>query len=75
MQKKTTAAIPPHTYIGGKGEKVRQELTRRMATCVLCKRDVESSRKPAFEGGPLETFFNVTSEGRTIMPTGNCGLR
>ena len=67
MQKKTTAVRK-----GGKGEKVGQEPTSRMATCGLCTPEVESSRKPAKhrlrphggarvrEGGPPEP------EGRTM---------
>ena len=58
--------------IGGKGEKVGQEPTRRVATYVLCTPEVESSRIPAKhrlrphedarvrEGGPSEP------EGRTM---------
>ena len=55
MQKKTTACL-----VAGKGEKVGQEPTRRVATRVLCIPDVESSCIPATEGGPPEL------EGRTI---------
>lgn len=53
-----------------------QEPTRRMATCVLCTPDVESSRIPAMshdfigvcrEGCPSEL------EGRTIEISGDTG--
>lgn len=62
MQKKTTACPG-----AGKGEKVRQELTRPAAMSVLCIPGVESSCKPANkrEGGPPEP------EGRTIEGGGD----
>ena len=60
MQKKTTAPWPSRQpgcsgpglteKAGGKGEKVRQELTSRMATCGLCTSDAESSCIPASQG-------------------------
>ena len=51
----------------GKGEKVRQELTRSAVMSMLCTPGVESSCKPATkrEGGPLEL------EGRTIEDSGD----
>ena len=51
----------------GKGEKVRQELTRLVVTSALCTPGAESSCKPANkrEGDPLEP------EGRTIEACGD----
>lgn len=57
----------PPVHATGKGEKVRQELTRPAAMSVLCTPGVESSCKPANkrEDCPSEP------EGRTIEDSGD----
>ena len=85
MQKKTTAPWPSRQpgrsgpglteKAGGKGEKVRQELTRRLVTVVLCTSEDESPRIPASEGGPSECRGRHAPEGRTIEVGGDVHRR